>query len=300
MRAKTVRMAGLAAIIVAAIGINASSASGGVLPDFQNNVNSFKVGKYRVGVDVFTNSASVSIFNPSKFLNYRGDSQKDESGRIKGDFGNYGKVDLRFHKSGPFKDQKLPNGCTGTPNRKQKGTWKGVLKVKSEKSIVKVTKHEIKGSIVKPGNISCDLQPFPDLVSLTLFKPLLNFQATVRQSGGKPKFLAFVGGHKGGADIVRGVFAKGKPSDFKYAPDYTTAKVTPPAPYSGTGTYAGTAMWRGTATNTSGPISGNLKARFLGLNGKKKLTGQPAQLGEGSVVRGDAAASPAARWGGHR
>ena len=305
MRLRQGRWAALAATALGALALTAAPAIAGVESGSkESHVNGFKVGKFTVQPVGSGDYTAAEVFTKSQFLRYEGDAKTNQPDRIKGDFGKYGKVDLHFHKSGPFEDQKLPNGCEGTPNKKQKGTWKGVFRLKTENAVVEVRRTELSGSIVKIGKYDCPFGPNPTYVSLLAVSENVYFNALVRKSGGKPRFLSFTGERKGGSIITRGVFARGKQPDFTYAPDYTTAELTPPAPYGGTGVYNGGVVRKKGGMSTTGTLDGNLKARFLGADDKVPISGADAQLGETGVLRADNArwsrALRSGRWHGGR
>lgn len=72
-------------------------------------------------------------------------------------------------------------------------------------------------------------------------------------------------------DLIRSTWASGEEDDFRFAGDLSTATVTPPLPFSGSGDYE------------SGRLTGDLAARFLGLPEPQPLTPAKAKLKRGSL-----------------
>jgi hypothetical protein len=285
MRSRRIQLA-LATVTVAIASVTAAApAMGGVAPGSKDGViNPFKVGDYKVRVDAFGDRASAEVDKGAQFVSYNGPATKVEPDHIKGDFGKFGKIDMRFHKSGPFKAQKLPHGCTGSPEKKQKGVWNGTVKLQSEKHMVKTTKHELKGSITKAGNLDCGPTDLRQGITLQSGGNDFLFAAFKPQNKGKVQVFALTGGPKGGADITRGNFATESRSDFQAASDLSSATLKGQAPFSGFGHFTQSTGPRG-GTSTQGTLTGNLKGGFLGLDGKIAFESSNAFLTDGTLIR---------------
>lgn len=262
--------------------IAAPAAGAGVLPSKYAEFKSVTVGKYRVGPSVFSDQTSAGYRKGPNSVSYQGTGTGDVE-HVEGDFGDYGKIDMTFHKSGPFKRQKLPKGCSGKPVKKQKGIWKGKFKVDGEGRLPSVHKNELQGALIKPGDYDC-AGNFPTYVNLSSFGwTPMQFGASVRKSGGKPGFYANTSETKKNAVVSRNSFYRGKASTFTYDDDYTMAKVKPRGPFSGSATYQADPPRGG--TSTSGTLTSNLKVTFLGKSGKQPVPTGPAFLGDGAIFR---------------
>jgi hypothetical protein len=180
--------------------------------------------------------------------------------KVKGDFGELGKVKGRFHAkktTHPDPDR----GCSGTVTEKI-GIWRGRFKFKGEHRYTKVSETEADGYTISVNEV-CHARPshkhqYLQLVAQTS-APVkrtvdhASFDALLREgkAGAKPEFETDVNETKGNISILRGADVLGKRSQFT-SQDDTHAVVKPPAPFIGTGTY------------DNGAWTGNLKAKLPG------------------------------------
>lgn len=281
---------GRVGVVVTAVAVAgcmaAPGAHAGVIASQASVIKGAKVGKYRVTPSAASSFAVAEYSKGGSQVRYQGEGTSNNVRHAEGTFGDFGKIDMTFHKSGPFKKQKLPKGCHGKRSQKQKGTWKGVFKVDGEGRLPKVRKTKLAGSIIKFGDFECDGN-FPTQVSLNTqnFGPgAVSFSATVRKSGGKPGFSANTFAEKRGAQISRSTFYRGKPSEFTYSSNYNSATVKPKGLFTGTGHYE-VNQGRGDSL-TFGMLTGNLKVKFLGEGGKSTVPSPTAAtLGENGIFR---------------
>ncbi|CAN5570296.1 hypothetical protein BH10ACT11_BH10ACT11_03850 [soil metagenome] len=238
----------------------------------------------------FPQSVFAEVRKDGSSATYIGEASKVTDDVMTGKFGGFGKIDVRFHKTGPYKSEKLPRNCEGTATKRQKGEWRGVFKFAGEGGIGKVTRHKLPGARIKLGNITgCSGGPhtFVDLDAAT--KMVSFFASERKKAGAKPQFYADRIDHKRGAEIRRTTYMGGKPADFKYASDLSSATVKPGGQFTGTGRYEAVSMPRGVGTGTNGALTGNLKVHFLGRRGKNSLRTSEASLRKFTVT-------PLRRW----
>lgn len=220
--------------------------------------------KWNVFVDGFSNTVAISVRKKGASTSYikRG---KASANRLKAKFGKYGKVNVRFKKKGKVR-KVLPPECTGTPDKVQRGVWRGVVKFKGERGYTKVNIKRARGVVTKPGVQECELgDGNGDYASLSAFKNVgdksWSFYADKRVDvpNSRPTFMATVVESVGKVDVVRSLFQRGNSGQFTYS-SVEDAQVKPKGYFSGQGTLSGES-W-----------TGNLKGKFPG-KGRVGLAG---------------------------
>lgn len=221
---------------------------------------------------------------------------------LRASFGRFGKVSVRFHPSGALRRVKVSKGCKkGRPRivTSRLGDYRGTIRFRGERGYTRVSTHTARGGIGdplanRPRTLSCDFReskvererelqsvslgasPSGAGVSFAVFRLFGNWSRRSPAGGSFPPkvdeylFFAFETQKVGPMRIFRYAGAFGGSEDFVFDDALTTAEVTPPAPYSGTGSFVrnadGSTSWTGT-----------LSVSLPGL-GTVSLTGGKAEL----------------------
>jgi hypothetical protein len=181
--------------------------------------------------------------------------------RLQATFGKFGKVSMRFRP--PDRGDGVKSICRfGERLSQHRGLYVGHLHFKGEEGYVSLNLRRAKGSIVTPAG-RCPRRHFtPAQIEReieTLFEPISGLLATAREGVTTTSFLSlkhkdrtiFLASHeetRGKLAIIRVVTASaGK--GFGVNETVTSAHLSPPAPFRGTGRYRaepdGTTSWTG-------------------------------------------------------
>jgi hypothetical protein len=192
---------------------------------------------------------------------------------IEADFGELGHVSLRFHASGPAIHTKPQRHCIGPDHYTiREGVYVGSVQFRGEGGYVSARAHRIKGKEKVPGQLIC----FGSIDSI------------LRESGigagpkkKKPKVTRLVAGHReavtatyleashergvtvfraasqhteGRLAIYRTAYVRAPGAAFSASASLASAKLAPPAPFSGTGSRVrgpqGAKLWTGSLSVT--------------------------------------------------
>jgi hypothetical protein len=189
---------------------------------------------------------------------------------LKMDLGNFGRISTRFHAKKTVR-QSAPRHCTGHRRKVKKGVFKGTIKFRGEHGYTKVRARKARGTVSFGPPFLCGTGEPTQGTALSYFDDPTSFRAERGDGSSRAFFSATTHNQAGAVSIFRILSLSGPASDFTFAGDYSSADVTPPAPFSGQGHYTGDAM------SNSGTLNGNLKAFFPG-KGRVPLAG-PAFLG---------------------
>jgi len=181
--------------------------------------------------------------------------------RLQATFGNLGKVSMRFRP--PRRDDGVKSVCRfGERLSRHRGSYVGHLDFKGEHDYVSLDLHRAKGAIVTPAG-RCRrhhlTQAQIEKVLEFLFQPVAYLLASAREgltttslfsikSKDRTLFLASHEETHGKLAIIRVAMARAKKS-FGIDEAVTSARLSPPAPFHGTGRYHagpdGTTSWTG-------------------------------------------------------
>jgi hypothetical protein len=221
---------------------------------------------------------------------------------IKASFGRLGKVSVRFRPSGAERRVRVPKRCLkGRPPlvTSRLGSFLGTIEFRGERGYTQVSAHRARGGIGDPlantpkkltcefresdaerkrelDSVSLDASPPGTGISFGAFRLFGSWShQTLPGEPSPPRgdrylFLASATEKSGRMSIVREAAAVGGSEDFAFDGALTSAKVTPPFPFTGSGSFLrnadGSTGWTGT-----------LSAPLPGL-GTVRLTGGGAQL----------------------
>jgi hypothetical protein len=174
---------------------------------------------------------------------------------IDASFGALGHVHMRFHPSGGVRYGKRHKHCIGADrNTIQPGVFVGSVRFRGEDGYTSTKVHRVKGKVVTPRFLKC-LDSFfeefersrgkkptvkkPKVTRLTAFMrsglTAILFGASER--GGKAGYLAEIEQTVGSLGVFRGVFVNASPATFAFDNALSFADVTPPPPFSGSGSF---------------------------------------------------------------
>ena len=212
--------------------------------------------------------------------------------RVVARLGGLGGIAVRFHPSGRTRVTELgasADACAPARIVRRLGTFTGTIRFRGEDGYTEVEADSAPGSVGTPLPAGCAgggaartsglarRAPWPDPDSAVLgavnARAGTSFQATTSATG-----VAFLAIRKerlaGGVVVSRRAYAGAPPSTFTFDRALTSARVKPPAPFSGIGRYltrpGGGASW-----------SGNLRATFPGVNLPMTGPGFRPSLGPG-------------------
>jgi len=207
---------------------------------------------------------------------------------IDASFGDLGKVAMRFHPSGTVTHGKPRRGCRG-PDRFtiRSGVFIGTLRFRGEDGYTSVEAHRVKGKVTTPLSLSC-AGGFSEAGSrpkagqgnakrTTLFAgwhsgvKAMYFEAIAQH--GKARFLAATEQTEGSLAIYRFASALASPLTFAFGSTLGFASITPPPPFSGTGSLQrnadGSRAWTGSLAVS---FPGDPSVPFTGPQFKTQLT----------------------------
>lgn len=190
-------------------------------------------------------------------------------------FGALGRVDMRFRGSGPFTYGKRHHHCVGADRyRIRRGAFVGSVRFRGEGGYVSTRAHRVKGKIVTPRSLNCFDSLFeepergggkhgaksrPKVTRLYSFlrSGLTAIFLSAAERGGKARFVAEMEQTVGSLGVIRGVLVRASPATFAASGTLSSAGITPPPPFSGSGLFQ-----RGPTGKKS--LTGSLAVSFLG------------------------------------
>jgi hypothetical protein len=199
---------------------------------------------------------------------------------IEADFGAYGRVDVRFKPApGPVQAGGPPD-CAGKPaGTTRYGTFTGTIEFRGENGYAAVVAKRAEGELVTPASNACAPVDGSLLTSMHNAFATIGVEAPFRSTlfathkegvggvffeaerGAYAGFVAVQERTEGQLAIYNYAFAKAPGPSFSTSTRLTSAKVTAPAPFSGSATLsrdaAGTRIWSGDLSVTfpgTGPV----------------------------------------------
>jgi hypothetical protein len=231
-----------------------------------------KADGYEVGVSTFGSAVFLEVWRGKRGKRVsttylaRGVARPE---RLQATFGHFGRVKMLFRPSRHRNWVGKRRSCRGA-NRfiKRHGVWRGNLRFKGERGYVDLRVHRAKGAVVVPapkclkrhggGGFDFDFNFFePRAALLSIARDGVDESVFLALEGRRTsQFVAAAEESRGRLAIAR-LAVLGKPSAIRTNEALTTAKLSPPAPFHGTGRYRaypdGTNSW-----------SGNLSVNFPG------------------------------------
>lgn len=181
-----------------------------------------------------------------------------EPERLQATFGNFGKVSMRFRESRNRTWFGKRRSCRGKQRFvRRRGVFVGNFRFKGEDGYVSVRTHRAKGTIVEearkcrrtpgPGPILAETSSHQSFL-LALARDGVDSTGFLTVDGRKSVFFATHEESRGKIAIIRLAMARGQ-APLRANETLTAARVSPPAPFHGTGRYRaapdGTATWFG-------------------------------------------------------
>jgi hypothetical protein len=248
----------------------------------------FKADGYRVGVSTFGSAVYLEVWRGDRgdrvATSYlaRGVARPE---RLQATFGNFGKVKMRFRPSRHRTWVGKRRSCRGA-NRfiKRHGVFRGNLRFKGEGGYVDVRIHRARGAVVVPApkclkrrnrgpGSGFDFNPFEPRAGLLSISREGIDATSVLALEGRHNTLVVAGTEDSRPHVaIFRIAALRKHSPIRIDESLTKAKLTPPAPFHGTGRYRaysdGTNSWSGDLTvNFPGaprfPLTGPTWETFL-------------------------------------
>ena len=185
---------------------------------------------------------------------------------IHANLGSLGRVAMRFHPAGGVTYGKRHRHCVG-PDRYtiQPGVFAGTFRFRGEGGYTAAEVHRVKGKVVTPRRLRCldtffeefeasGKKPAKKKAKVTRLDAFLRSGLTAilfdaSERGGKAGYLAEIEQTVGSVGVFRGVFVKASPATFAFDSPLSFAGVTPPPPFSGSGSFqrtpTGAKRWTG-------------------------------------------------------
>jgi hypothetical protein len=170
-------------------------------------------------------------------------------------FGALGRVDMRFQSSGGVTHGRRHRHCIG-PDRYtiRPGAFVGSIRFRGEGGYTSAKVHRVKGKVVTPRILRCFDSLFDELEGggqrhgaknrpkVTRLYSFMRSGLTAiffaaNERGGKAGFVAEIEQTVGSLGVFRGVITRASPATFAFDNALSSAGVTPPAPFSGSGSF---------------------------------------------------------------
>lgn len=186
---------------------------------------------------------------------------------IDASFEALGSVDMRFHPSGGATYGKRHKHCIGADRYTiQPGVFVGSVNFRGEGGYTSAKAHRVKGKVVTPRVLKCLDSFFEEFERIRHHKPPAKKPKVTRLSafmrsgltavlfgaserGGKAGYLAEIEQTVGSLGVFRGAFVHASPATFAFDNALGSAGVTPPPPFSGSGSFqrtpTGAKSWTG-------------------------------------------------------
>jgi hypothetical protein len=201
---------------------------------------------------------------------------------IRANFGRLGKVSVRFEPSGRRRDVRVPKKCTKERPRvvtSRLGKFVGAIQFRGERGYTQVSAHSAYGGIGDPladtpkelqcefqvsesqhkrelESVSLDGSPPESQISFSVFRLFGHLSTSTASAKAPPArdghylFLAFVTEMVGKMSIHRSSGSIGNSKDFVFDISLSSATVSPPFPFTGSGSFLrnadGSTSWTGT------------------------------------------------------
>jgi hypothetical protein len=235
---------------------------------------------YRVDVTAFDNATSLLATKGKAEASYEVGGGLTADNGIEAKFPGVGKISVKFKPSGPARKVHPERGCKGRDELIREGVFRGTIEFEGEGGFTKVEVGSVRGTVYESFKEVCRFGPGPDPYTDSQFTRLdatskhgsedLDFSASTLVSHSKPKFTfatieAILGFQRQGMSVERTVSSFGHVSLLKLTgpgDSLQSALVTPPPPFTGTGSFQLTsktsATWTGTLSVElpgTGPIN---------------------------------------------
>jgi hypothetical protein len=221
---------------------------------------------------------------------YHARGSSSNPGEVDAPLGRLGRISVRFRPSGETHVTVLPSGDCAEPNRivRRLGTFTGTIEFQGEHGYTSVAAQSARGSVGTPLPSGCatatasrpggDHAPWPDPATAVLRaankRVGTSFRATTTDTG--VAFLATLDERLGdGLVVTRRAYAGAPPSTFSFDRALSSARVKPPAPFSGVGRFESGGEHR------DGSWTGSLRATFPGVSVPMTGAGFKTSLGAG-------------------
>ncbi len=226
---------------------------------------------YRLTVGGYGATAAITVASPDRSHGHKAWSSYVARGKVSptmidASFGDLGGVNMRFQQSGRVTHGKRHKHCVGADRYKiRPGVFVGSLRFRGEGGYVSTKVHRVKGNVVTPRFLRCFDTLFEELeggggghgenrhkvTRLNSFvrSGLTAMYFSASERGGKAGYLAEMEQTVGSLGVFRGVAVRASPATFAFDNALSSAGVTPPAPFTGSGSFqrgpTGAKSWTG-------------------------------------------------------
>jgi hypothetical protein len=199
----------------------------------------------------------------NRIVSYTVQGESTQAG-LKARFGKLGVIDVSFTPTSTHLEES-PKSCEGPPSTDSEGVFSGTIEFTGERRYVRIDQSQVEGrlSVSREGEWRCPTHKPPahphvvgllgrvigqgpvsekEPASLYAVSPgchciFLAYTLRDRRGRGRTTFLGVTFEKLQGMEIERGTFAGGRPPTFVFDHQAGTARLRPPAPFSGTGTF---------------------------------------------------------------
>jgi hypothetical protein len=205
----------------------------------------------------------LEIKDKDSFVTYEAEGEATDAG-LKVRYGNLGSIDITFEPTKTLLLEKPPKGCKGKPSTVREGFYVGTIDFTGEREYVRIETTQAKGtmgvwresewrcphrkgptrfrhaprrSVSSPWKRAGRKRETATLAALS-YRCRCFLLATAVRGGKERDRSAFVGAkfeETEGVEITRGTFAEAGASAFSFNHKAGTARLRPPAPFSGGG-----------------------------------------------------------------
>lgn len=197
------------------------------------------------------------------FVTYEAEGEATEAG-LKVQYGKLGVIDVAFEPTQTRIIEKPPKRCTGKPSTEQEGLFVGTIDFTGEREYVRIQATQVKGTMSiwresewkcphrrrlsrprhrsRPSSLAALMRPKPKREPATLaavsYRCRCFLLATAVRQQGRVRRSTFAGAkfeETEGMEISRVAYAEAGASAFSFNHKVGTARLRPPAPFSGGG-----------------------------------------------------------------
>jgi hypothetical protein len=273
------RAAAAAAALLAAVALTLPGAAQAGQPPAMH-LGLHAAGGYQVAVSGFGQTVGLSVARPRPSRHAGASTTYIARGKLGADtieagFGAFGQLSMRFQPSGKVVYGKRQQGCIGPDRTTTRfGQFVGSLRFRGEDGYVSVQTHRVKGKIRTPDSLQCtgaEAGPAGTTqggeaagqgkrttlrAGFRLGLHDLSLEASSARAG-HARYVAVSEQSQGQIAIYRSAYVQASPLTFATDSALSFASVSPPPPFSGTGTLR-------RAANGTRSWAGSLAVSFLG------------------------------------
>lgn len=253
----------------------------------------------RAHLETFNGEVTLEIERKGRYASYEVEGESTEAG-LKARFGKLGLIDVAFTPT-KTRTEEPPKGCKGPPSTWSEGVFTGTIQFTGERDFVRIEAGQVKGSLdvwresewrcprekgpirlqkpSRPAGLLLGERPEAEREQASLGVSsrrcscfFAAYAGRTRKGRGWSVFYGAKFEEREGMEITRATFARAGASAFVFDHEAGTARVKPPAPFSGKGFFKrrpkGRDVWR---SRIRVPVLGIAPLSFRGRSFRANL-----------------------------